>query len=100
MDYFIHVLVLAAIYAILSASLDLLAGRTGLVSVAHAAFYGLGAYTSAIFALHTGVSFLLAVPLGMLLAIVASLVVSFTSTRLHDDYFVIATLAFQMILFT
>jgi len=100
MEYVLHVLVLAAIYAILSASLDLLAGRTGLVSVAHAAFYGLGAYTSAIFALHTGVSFLLAVPLGMLLAIVASLVVSFTSTRLHDDYFVIATLAFQMILFT
>ncbi len=99
MEYLLHVLVLAAIYTILAVSLDLLAGRTGLVSVAHAAFYGLGAYTAALLALHTGVPFLLSVPLGMLLAIVASLVVSLTSIRLHDDYFVIATFAFQMILF-
>jgi len=99
MEYLLHVLVLAAIYTILAASLDLLAGRTGLVSVAHAAFYGLGAYSAALLALHTGVPFLLSVPLGMLLAIVASLVVSLTSIRLHDDYFVIATFAFQMILF-
>ena len=99
MDYFIHVLVLAAIYATLSTSLDLLAGRTGLVSVAHAAFYGLGAYTSALLALHTGVPFYLGVLVGMCVAIVASLAVSFTSTRLHDDYFVIGTFAFQMILF-
>jgi len=98
MDYLLHILVLVAIYATLSTSLDLLAGRTGLVSVAHAAFYGLGAYTSALLALHTGVPFYVGVLLGVCVAILASLTVSLTSTRLHDDYFVIGTLAFQMIL--
>lgn len=99
MEYLCHLLVLVAIYVILSTSLDLLAGRTGLVSVAHAAFYGLGAYTSALLALHTGVPFYLSVLFGMLLAIVISLVVSFTSARLHDDYFVIATFVLQMTFF-
>ena len=99
MAYLQHIVVLAGIYTILTVSLDLLAGRTGILSVAHAAFYGLGAYTAALFAIHTGVPFLLSVPFGMILAMMASLVVSFASIRLYDDYFVIATLAFQMILF-
>lgn len=100
MEYLLHVVVLVAIYAILAVSLDLIAGRTGLVSVAHAAFYGLGAYTAALLGIHSGVPFLLSVPIGMLIAIGASLTVSLTSARLHDDYFVIATFAFQMVLFS
>ncbi len=100
MEYLLHVAVVAAIYAILTTSLDLLAGRTGLLSIAHAAFYGLGAYTAALLSLQTGVPFLLSVLIGMVLALIASFAVSLTATRLHDDYFVIATFAFQMIAFT
>lgn len=100
MEYILHIFVLVGIYTILAASLDLLLGRTGLLSVAHAAFYGLGAYTSALLAFRTGVPFFLSVPFGMILAMAVSLVVSSISLRLHDDYFVIATLACQVLLFS
>jgi branched-chain amino acid transport system permease protein len=50
MEYLLHVLILAIIYALLSLSLDLIAGQIGLLSVAQGAFFGIGAYTSALMA--------------------------------------------------
>ena len=100
MEYLLHILVLIGIYTILAVSLDLLAGHAGLLSIAHAAFYGLGAYTSALLAVHTGAPFLVGILVGMAVATLVSLVVSLPSLRLHDDYFVIATFGFQMILFS
>lgn len=100
MDYLLHVLVLIGIYAALAASLDLLAGHTGLLSVAQSAFYGLGAYTSALLAVKFGASFPVSVLAGMVVASLVSFVISLPSLRLHDDYFVIATFGFQMILFS
>jgi branched-chain amino acid transport system permease protein len=99
-EYLLHILVLIAIYTVLAVSLDLLAGHTGLLSIAHAAFYGLGAYTSALMAVHFGAPFLVGVLAGMAVAALVSVVVSLPSLRLHDDYFVIATFGFQMILFS
>jgi branched-chain amino acid transport system permease protein len=100
MEYLLHILVLVGIYTILAVSLDLLAGHTGLLSIAHAAFYGLGAYTSALMAVYWGAPFLVGVLAGMAVAALVSIVVSLPSLRLHDDYFVIATFGFQMILFS
>jgi branched-chain amino acid transport system permease protein len=100
MEYLLHVLTLCAIYTVLAISLDLLAGHTGLLSLAHAAFYGLGAYTSALLAVHRGAPFLVGILIGMMVAATVSLVVSLPSLRLHDDYFVIATFGFQIILFS
>jgi branched-chain amino acid transport system permease protein len=97
MDYLLHILVLVCIYATLTLSLDLLAGHTGLLSIAHAAFFGLGAYTSAILALRFGATFAMGVLMGMAVASVASLVASLPSQRLSDDYFVITTFGFQVI---
>lgn len=100
MEYVLHILILVAIYITLAVSLDLLAGRMGLLSVAQAAFYGLGAYTSALLAVQFGVPFFVGVLAGMTVAVMISFVVSLPSLRLHDDYFVIATFGFQMILFS
>lgn len=100
MDYVFHILVLIGIYSVLASSLDLVAGRTGLLSITHAAFYGIGAYTSALLAVHWGWPFLLTVPAAMGVAAGVSLTVSIPSLRLHGDYFVIATFGFQMILFS
>jgi branched-chain amino acid transport system permease protein len=99
MDYLLHILILVAVYTTLAVSLDLLAGQTGLLSIAHAAFYGIGAYTSALLAVRCGAGFLGGVFAGMIFACFVSLAVSLPSLRLHDDYFVIATFGFQMILF-
>jgi branched-chain amino acid transport system permease protein len=98
MDYFLHILTLAAIYSTLAVSLDLLAGRGGMLSIAQAAFYGIGAYTTAILTVRCGIGFPLGLLGGMLVAVLISFIVSLSSLRLHDDYFVIATFGFQMIL--
>lgn len=99
MDYFLHILILIGIYTTLSVSLDLLSGHTGLLSIAHAAFYGLGAYTSAVLAVNFGAPFLEGALAGMVMATLVSFAVSLPSLRLYNDYFVIATFGFQMILF-
>lgn len=100
MEYLCHILVVFAIYAALASSLDLLAGHAGLLSIAHAAFYGLGAYTSAIATVHFGAPFVTGVLAGMIVAAAFSFIVSTPSLRLSGDYFVIATFAFQAILFS
>ena len=100
MHYLQHILILAAIYTVLAISLDLLAGHTGLLSIAHAAFYGIGAYSAALLATIYHLPFFVGILAGMLFACLVSFVVSLPSLRLHDDYFVIATFGFQMILFS
>lgn len=100
MEYILHIFVLTAIYTILATSLDLLAGRMGLLSIAHAAFCGLGAYSSALVAVNYGASFVMGVLAGMTVAVLMSFIISVPSLRLHDDYFVIASFGFQVILFS
>ena len=100
MTYLIHILIYIAIYVILAVSLNLLAGYTGILSIAHAGFYGIGAYAGALLAVHFGVNFLLGMAVGMIVAGLVALVVAFPSLRVHDDYLVIATFGFQMILFS
>lgn len=100
MDYFLHIIIIAGIYIVLTVSLDLLAGHAGLLAIAHAAFYGLGAYTSALLAIHWKLPFLVGVLAGMAVAATTSLLISLPSLRLHGDYFVIATFGFQMIIFS
>lgn len=100
MEYLLHIIVMVGIYTVLAVSLDLLVGQTGLLSIAHAAFFGLGAYTSALLAVHLGAPFPLSILVGVGVAVLVSFIVSLPSLRLHDDYFVIATFGFQMILFS
>lgn len=100
MEYLLHILILVAIYTVLAVALDLLAGQTGLLSIAQAAFYGIGAYASALLAVRWGFGFLMGTLGGIAFACMISFVVSLPSLRLQDDYFVIATFGFQMILFS
>ena len=54
MTYLLHILVILGIYVILAVSLNLISGYAGLLSIAHAAFYGIGAYCAALLALFLG----------------------------------------------
>jgi branched-chain amino acid transport system permease protein len=100
MEYVLHILVLAAIYTVLSVSLDLLAGHTGLLSLSQAALFGLGAYSSALVTTRLATSVLAGFLVGMIVTVLISFIISLPSLRLSDDYFVIATFGFQMILFS
>lgn len=98
MDYVFHVLILSAVYASLAVSLSLLVGHAGLLSLAHAAFFGLGAYTSSLLSLHFHLPFLVTAPAAILAGVVLSFLIAVPSLRLRDDYFVIATFGFQIVI--
>lgn len=100
MEYGLHLLVLIALYGALATSLDLVAGHAGRITLSQAAFYGLGAYASALLAVRAGWPFLAGALVGVIVAAVLSLCVSIPSLRLRDDAFVLATFAFQMIVFS
>lgn len=99
MNYLWHVLILINIYAILGMSLNLAVGYTGLLSLCHAAFYGVGAYTTALLMVNAGWSFFPALLAAIGAATLCSLIVAAPSLRLRGDYFVLATLGFQVIVF-
>ena len=100
MEYLLHILILVGIYVILSVSLNLLAGYTGLLSIAHAAFYGVGAYIAALMALNLHSPFLINIVCAVVLGGLLGALVGIPSLRIRDDYFVIATFAFQVITFS
>ena len=97
MNYLWHILVMINIYAILAASLNLAVGYSGLLSACHAAFYGIGAYTATLLMVEAGFGFFAALGLAIIVTALFSLVIAIPSLRLKGDYFVLATLGFQII---
>ena len=100
MEYLLHIAIMLNIYVLLVLAANLPVGLSNLLSVCQAAFYGIGAYISAWLLLQFHLPFLLVALIVMTLTGVCSLLVSFASIKLKGDYFVLATLAFQMIVFT
>ncbi|MEK7180818.1 MAG: branched-chain amino acid ABC transporter permease [Patescibacteria group bacterium] len=92
MDYLIHLLILFAIYAILSLSLNLVMGYTGLLSVTHAAFFGIGAYATGILMAHAGFGFFTSLIIGIVLSGILSFIIGAILSRLSGDYFVLGTI--------
>jgi branched-chain amino acid transport system permease protein len=97
MEYLFYLLVLISIYAILAMSLNLLVGLTGLISLAHAAFMAIGAYTTALLVTSLHMSFVFTVVLGMALAAVVSALLALPSLRVKGDRYIIASFGFQVI---
>jgi branched-chain amino acid transport system permease protein len=99
MEYLLHIFILIAIYCIAGMALNLVAGYTGLISLSQAGFYGIGAYVAALLSLNYGVHFLLVIPAAVLIAALVGFLIGFPALRIRDDFFVIATFGFQIILF-
>lgn len=92
-SYYLHVGSSIALSIILATSLRLIL-TTGLLSVAHAGFMGIGAYTSALLVMRAGVSFWLALPLAGLMAALVSVPVGYLTLRIKGPYFFLVTFAF------
>jgi branched-chain amino acid transport system permease protein len=90
--YETSILTLVAINVILALSLNLISGLCAQVSLGHAAFFGVGAYATALLA-KAGFGLWLTLPLALLAAGVFGLVVGFCSLRVRDDFLAIATMA-------
>lgn len=93
MDYLFHILIIALIYSIFAISLNLELGYAGLYNFGHVAFFGIGAYTSALLSL-AGLPVAVSMVCGMAVAGGAGAVLAIPALRLSGDYFGIATLVF------
>lgn len=100
MPYLIHLATMVSIYGILAVSLNLVVGFTGLLSVAHAAFYGLGAYATALILTNFGLNFFMALALGMVVAGLGSLLIGLILSKFRDDYYALGSLGFNVIIFS
>jgi len=92
--YHLHVTIMAGIFTILALSLNLLLGYTGQLSLGHAAFFGIGAYTSALLALKLEWSFWLALPSAAVAAGLAGWAIGRLALKLRGAYFVLVTISF------
>ncbi len=100
MEYVFHIIIMLNIYIMLTLSANLTIGMANLLTMCQAAFYGIGAYIGTFFLMQFNLPFLLVAALVMLFTGAFSFLVSFASVRLKDDYFVIATMGFQLIVYT
>jgi branched-chain amino acid transport system permease protein len=97
--YYIGLARRVMIFAIAAASLNFIMGFGGMVSLGHAAFVGLGAYTVAITMSHGFTSAWIAWPLAMLVAATFALAIGAISLRTRGVYFIMITLAFAQMLY-
>jgi branched-chain amino acid transport system permease protein len=97
MDYLLHIFIVSLIYAIFAISLNLELGYTGLYNFGHVAFFGIGAYTSALLSL-AGYPVTLGMVCSMLVSGGMGALLAIPALRLSGDYFGIATLSFGEII--
>lgn len=100
MEYVFHIIIMLNIYIMLVLSANLTIGMANLLTMCQAAFYGIGAYIGTFFLMQFNLPFVVIALLVMAISGSFSFLVSFASVRLKDDYFVIATMGFQLIFYT
>ena len=100
MEYAIHLAIMVGIYAILALSLNLVVGYTGILSVTHAAFFGIGAYTTAILLTRYDFNFFLALLVGMVLTGLCSLFIGAVLSKFRGDFVALGSVGFNMIVWS
>ena len=100
MEYILHIVIMLNIYILLVLSANLPIGMANLLSMCQAAFYGIGAYISAYFLMQFDLPFIVVAAIIMFTTGLFSYVVSFASVKLKGDYFILASLGFQMSVYT
>ena len=100
MEYLLHILVIAGIYIILTLSLNLIVGYTGLPALGHAAFFCIGAYTSSLLALNMGLSPWIGLLIGACVAAFSGIVIGYPAVRLKGDYLALATFGLGVIIYS
>ncbi|HTM59097.1 MAG TPA: branched-chain amino acid ABC transporter permease [Burkholderiales bacterium] len=98
--YVLHILVLCCLYAIPAVGLNLMLGYTGLVSLGHIAFAGIGAYTAAYLMVDLKLGYWSALALAVAASGVAGAVIGAICLRFRSHFFMIVTLAFGLMLYS
>ena len=95
-SYYQLIMTLVLVWAVFGLSWNLLSGYTGLISFGHAAFFGIGAYTTALGQIYFDMSPWLSIPIAAMLGGLAGLLVGFPTFRLQGHYFALAMLAYPL----
>jgi branched-chain amino acid transport system permease protein len=97
MNFWLSQLTLAGVYIVLVCSYDLVAGRAGLLSLGHAALFGVGAYATALVMLHTNFTDIFGlIPIAAIAAAVLSVPIAALSLRVREEYFAVTSLGFAV----
>ena len=95
--YYLHLVVVIAIFSIVTVGLDIVFGYTGEVSLGHAALVGVGAYTSGVLAFQFGIGFLPSIPVAIIVALAFGALLALPALRVTGPYLAMVTLAFGTI---
>jgi branched-chain amino acid transport system permease protein len=95
-SYYQLIMTLVLVWAVFGLSWNLLSGYTGLISFGHAAFFGIGAYTTALGQIYFDLSPWLLIPIAAMLGGLAGLLIGFPTFRLQGHYFALAMLAYPL----
>ncbi len=96
-DYLAVVLVTLSIYAILAVSLNIVAGYAGQPNLAQGAFFGIGAYFTAVLSAHDGWQFWATIPVAVLATAFAGLILGTISLRLREDFLAVTTIGLNFV---
>jgi ABC-type branched-subunit amino acid transport system ATPase component/ABC-type branched-subunit amino acid transport system permease subunit len=97
-SYYQLMLTLVLVWAVFGLSWNILSGYTGLISFGHAAFFGIGAYTTVLGQVYLNLSPWITIPIAVALGALAGLIVGFPTFRLRGHYFALAMLAYPLAL--
>jgi len=97
-DYYLNIVVMTFLWAALSGAWNLLAGYGGLVSLGQSAFFGIGAYTTAVLYAQFGLSPWLGMGAGVVFTTVTAVIISWPCFRLRGAFFSLATMVFPIVL--
>lgn len=100
MEYVTHLSILVGLYAILALSLNLIVGYTGIISLAHAGFFGLGAYATAILTTRFDLNFFLSMVAAMFVCALLSLAIGAVLSKFKGDYVALGSAGFSIILWS
>ena len=97
-DYYLNIIVMTFLWAALSGAWNLMAGYGGLVSLGQSAFFGIGAYTTAVLYATFGISPWIGLVAGVVLTTSTAVLISWPCFRLRGAFFSLATLVFPIVM--
>lgn len=99
-SFFLSMMILIGLYALVGTGLTMLMGYAGQISLGHAAFYGIGAYSTAIMTGTYGLPSVIGIIVGLIIAGFIAYIIGHPTLKLKENYLALATLGFGIIIFT
>jgi branched-chain amino acid transport system permease protein len=90
--FYLHLMILVFMYAVMSQSWNVIAGLSGQISLGHGMFFGIGAYASSVLYVHYGVTPWIGIVAGMVICGLVAILIGIPMLRLSGHYFAIAPL--------